>query len=539
MDLAAPPSLGSLFPSSFDEIPLPFRHTPDDTGKTLLIDGQVISWNGPVQPTRSAVCLRQADGTFSQIDLGPQALASAAEGRAAVAAASRAWKGGRGDWARASVTARIEAVRKFVRVSLPLREKVAKALMWEVGKPYADSLVEFDRTFKYIEETADALLELERRAAKNAVTGGFAARIRRSPLGVALCMGPYNYALNEVFTLVIPAVIMGNPVIIKTPRYGVLANALLAPALNESFPPGVVALLTGNGPEVVGPMMESGKIDVLAFIGSHKTASILLRQHPKPYRLRTVLGMGAKNPAVVLKDADLDTAAKEIVAGALTFNGQRCTALKHILVEEPVAAALTERLAALVARLPVAMPWVEGAVITPLPDGGHPGYLAGLVRDAVAKGSRVLNPGGGETAGTLFRPAVVSPVAKEALLFSVEQFGPVVPVTPIADPFDAVDIVDQSDFGQQAAIFGKDPKVIAPLVDHFANLVCRTNVNTQCRRGPDSFPFTGRKDSAAGTLSIDDALRVFSIRSLVATPQKEEAFLEELTGMSSFLSRPE
>jgi glyceraldehyde-3-phosphate dehydrogenase (NADP+) len=539
MDQVTPTDLGSLFPASENDIPEAFRHFPDDTGKTLLIDGQLISWNGPVQPTRSAVCWRQRDGAFSQIDLGPQALASAAEGLSAVEAASRAWKGGRGEWARASVKTRIDAVRNFVKAAAPLREKVAKALMWEVGKPYADSLVEFDRTFKYIEETADALDELERRAAKNAVTGGFSARIRRAPLGVALCMGPYNYALNEVFTLVIPAVIMGNPVIIKTPRYGVLANALLAPALNESFPRGVVALLTGNGPEVVGPMMESGKIDVLAFIGSHKTAGILLRQHPKPYRLRTVLGMGAKNPGVVLKDADLDVAAKEIVSGALTFNGQRCTALKHILVEEAVAEPLIERLASLVGKLSVAMPWTSGAVITPLPDAGHPGYLAGLVRDAVSKGSRVVNPGGGDVAATLFRPALVAPVAKDALLFSVEQFGPVVPVTPISSPFDAVDIVDQSDFGQQVAIFGKDPNVVGPLVDHFANLVCRTNLNTQCRRGPDSFPFTGRKDSAAGTLSIDDALRVFSIRSLVAASQKEEAFLEDLTQVSSFLSRPD
>ena len=173
--------------------------------------------------------------------------------------------------------------------------------------------------------------------------------------------------MNEVFTTVIPALVMGNPVVMKTPRYGVLANALLVPALQESFPKGAINMVTGQGPTVVGPMMESGLVDVLALIGSARTASVLLKQHPHPYRLRTLLGMGAKNPAIVLQDADLDAAAAEIVSGALNFNGQRCTALKHVLVERKVADALVERLADHVARLKLGMPWEDKVTITPLP----------------------------------------------------------------------------------------------------------------------------------------------------------------------------
>jgi glyceraldehyde-3-phosphate dehydrogenase (NADP+) len=81
-----------------------------------------------------------------------------------------------------------------------------------------------------------------------------------------------------------------------------------------------------------------------------------------------------------------------------------------------------------------------------------------------------------------------------------------------------VKYVVESPFGQQAALFGRDPKTLAPLIDLLANQVCRINLNSQCQRGPDVFPFTGRKDSAEGTLSISDALRVFSIRSMVASP---------------------
>ncbi len=530
-------TLADLFPRH-DALPAAWVRSPDETGLTLLLEGRLQRWSGPSQRILSAVCARGADGALGQIDLGPAAAASKVEGLVAVEDAVKAWAGGRGDWPRSSAETRIGCCLDFVKRARPLREQVARALMWEVGKPWADCLVEFDRTMSYVEDTAETLRGLERENGPAVVASGFAARIRRAPLGVALCLGPYNYAVNEVYTIVIPALIMGNPVIVKTPRYGVLANALLAQALAEAFPPGVVSLVTGSGPTVVGPMMESGKVDVLALIGSKRTAAILQRQHPQPYRLRQVLGMGAKNPAIVLADADLDAAAAEIVSGALTFNGQRCTALKHVLVQRRVADALVERLSERISKLKVGMPWEEGVTVTPLPDPEHPGWLDSLVKDAVHRGARVVNPGGGEYAATLYRPALVYPVAPQALLFHEEQFGPVVPVSVFDDPEQALEIVEGSHVGQQASVFGRDRETLARLVDHLANLVCRVNLNTQCRRGPDVYPFTGRKDSALGTLSVYDALRSFSIRSMVAVKQTDQALLDELGASSSFLRPP-
>jgi glyceraldehyde-3-phosphate dehydrogenase (NADP+) len=113
-----------------------------------------------------------------------------------------------------------------------------------------------------------------------------------------------------------------------------------------------------------------------------------------------------------------------------------------------------------------------------------------------------------------------------------------VPVSTFERPEEAVDVVDRSKVGQQAAIFGHDPSVIGPLVDHLANLVCRVNLNTQCRRGPDVFPFGGRKDSAIGTLSINDALRVFSVRSIVAAADRGASLLGWVEEASRFLARP-
>jgi glyceraldehyde-3-phosphate dehydrogenase (NADP+) len=528
-------SLLALFPAT-GGIDSAWRHVPDDSGLRLLVDGRIVTWEGPRASQPSVVVTRDADGGSHAVDLGPVALASAELGRAAVEAAALAWKGGRGEWPRASTTERIGAVEAFVRRARPLRDQVARALMWEVGKPYKDCLVEFDRTMAYVEDTIATLADLDRSSAAVVRDAGFAACVRRAPLGVCLCMGPYNYAVNEVYTLLIPALIMGNTVVTKTPRFGVLANAILAEALAASFPPGVVNLVTGDGATVVGPIMESGLVDVLAFIGSAKTARTLMRQHPHPNRLRTVLGLGAKNTALVLADADLDRAAAEIVSGALTFNGQRCTAIKLVLAERSVAEGLLEKVAARVAGVRVGMPWEDGVVVTPMPDPSHLDYLEEILHDAQERGARIVNEGGGRRAATLLAPAVVYPVTSAMELHRVEQFGPLLPIGVFDHEDEALAALEALPVGQQASIFGRDPRRIGHLVDHLANLVCRVNLNTQCRRGPDSFPFTGRKDSAFGTLSLSDALRVFSVRSLVATPDSGAELLGELRGKSRFLT---
>jgi glyceraldehyde-3-phosphate dehydrogenase (NADP+) len=144
------------------------------------------------------------------------------------------------------------------------------------------------------------------------------------------------------------------------------------------------------------------------------------------------------------------------------------------------------------------------------------------VDDAIQHGAQVLNPHGGEINGSFFFPAVVSPVSEKMRLFYEEQFGPIIPIVPFEEDEEAMHYVVNSPFGQQLSIFGKDSQRVARLIDACANQVGRININTQCQRGPDSFPFSGRKDSAEGTLSVSDALRVFSIRTLVATKTTAE-----------------
>jgi len=305
-------------------------------------------------------------------------------------------------------------------------------------------------------------------------------------------------------------------VIFKPPKLGVLLHRPLLEAFRDSFPKGVVNTVYGDGQAVVGPLMTSGRVDVLAFIGSSRVADILKHQHPKPHRLRSVLGLEAKNAAIILKDADLDATVKECVLGSLSYNGQRCTALKMLFVHKEIADAFMAKFCDAVSRLKAGMPWEPGVQITPLPEPGKTKYLTELIDDARGKGARVVNDHGGEVQQTIMFPAVVYPAGPGMRLYAEEQFGPVVPVATFTDIEEPMRYVTQSDYGQQVSLFGSDPDLLADLIDPMVNQVCRVNVNSQCQRGPDTFPFTGRKDSAEGTLSVSDALRVFSIRTLVA-----------------------
>jgi glyceraldehyde-3-phosphate dehydrogenase (NADP+) len=267
--------------------------------------------------------------------------------------------------------------------------------------------------------------------------------------------------------------------------------------------------------------MKSGKVDMFAFIGTHRGASALKQMHPKPHRLKAVLGLDANNPAIVLPDANLELAVNECVTGALSFNGQRCTALKLLFVHDSLADQFVSKLSAAVNELAAGMPWEQDVSLTPLPEPGKIGFLRELVDDAIAKGASVVNPGGGEVNGTYFHPAVLYPVTADMRIYHEEQFGPVIPVAAFADEQEVVEHVRDSSYGQQLSIFGSDSDTVGKLIDLLANQVGRINLNAQCQRGPDTLPFNGRKDSAEGTLSVSDALRGVSIRTTVATKSSD------------------
>ena len=488
--------------------------------RTYLSDGELVSWDGPTHEVFSPICMHTPEGV-QRIKIGSYPVCTEKEAMVALDAACKAYNDGRGEWPTMSVAQRINCVEQFVVKMLAQKEIVVKLIMWEIGKTYADSEKEFDRTVEYIYATIEALKDIDRDSSRFTIEQGIVAQIRRSPLGVVLCMGPFNYPLNETFTTLIPAIIMGNTLLFKAPKHGTLLHYPMLEAFKSCFPKGVVNTIYGRGNVIIPPLMESGKIDVLTLIGSSKVADKLKKMHPKVNRLRAILGLDAKNAAIVTESSDLELAVKECMLGSLSFNGQRCTALKIIYVHESIAAEFNKRFAAKVDALAFGNPWEKGVFLTPLPEKDKPAYIQELIDDAIANGASIINEKGGKHTDNYIFPAVLYPVNSKMRVYHEEQFGPVVPIISFKDIQEPLEDMAESNYGQQVSLFGKDIKTLAPLIDALVNLVCRVNLNSSCQRGPDVFPFTGRKDSAVGTLSIHDALRSFSIRTFVASKDND------------------
>ncbi|MBI2277059.1 MAG: NADP-dependent glyceraldehyde-3-phosphate dehydrogenase [Dechloromonas sp.] len=512
--------LAGLFPRE-DEIPDDNRILSPLHQRAYLINGEMRIWEGETCPVLSPMHVRSADGELSPVELGSFPMTGTAEADAAIGAAVAAYDHGRGRWPTMAVAERIACVQNFTNQIVARRREIVNLLMWEIGKSLADSEKEFDRTIDYIRATIDELKSLDNSNSRFQIVDGTIGQIRRSPVGIVLCMGPYNYPMNETFTTLIPALIMGNVVLFKPPRFGVLLYYPMLEAFRSAFPSGAINIVYGRGHVVVPHIMASGKVNVLALIGSSKVADQLKKSHPKTNRLRAILGLEAKNAAIILPDADIELAVKECITGSLSFNGQRCTAIKMIMVHQSIADQFLRRFSEEVAKLPIGMPWQKGVMLTPLPEMQKVAYMHECIADATAQGAKVINPGGGTSVETMFYPAVLFPVKDGMKLYREEQFGPVVPVATFENIETALDYVISSDHGQQVSVFGRDPDQIAQLVDPLVNQVCRVNINCQCQRGPDVFPFAGRKDSAEGTLSVHDALRAFSIRTMVAAKQTD------------------
>lgn len=511
--------LNSIFVEEH-EIPEAFRLQQELHQRAYLSNGAMHPWDGEVHTVVSPVCIKTPEGLQRKV-IGTYPLCSEKEAMEALDAAVAAYDNGRGEWPTMSVADRITHVEKFTGRIIEKKQEVVKLLMWEIGKSYADSVKEFDRTVEYIHATIDALKDLDRQSSRFTIEQGIVAQVRRSPLGVVLCMGPFNYPLNETFTTLIPALIMGNTLLFKPPKHGTLLHYPLLEAFRDSFPKGVVNTIYGRGNVIIPGLMKSGKINVLTLIGSSKVANELKKLHPKVNRLRAILGLDAKNAAIITAHADLELAVQETVLGSLSFNGQRCTALKIIFIHRSLADEFLKLLSVAVAKLKFGMPWVEGVSLTPLPEPHKPAYLKECIEDAITHGASVINAHGGTTNESFVYPAIVYPVNKDMKLYTEELFGPVIPVVPFDDLEETIEYLIESTHGQQVSIFSNDHVEVAALIDPLINQVSRVNINCQCQRGPDAFPFTGRKDSAEGTLSVVDALRSFSIRSLVATKLNE------------------
>jgi glyceraldehyde-3-phosphate dehydrogenase (NADP+) len=247
----------------------------------------------------------------------------------------------------------------------------------------------------------------------------------------------------------------------------------------------------------------------------------------------------------------LSDALDQSIIGSLSYNGQRCTALKLFFIPQAHGEAFANLLAKRVEAMPVGLPWQTWndnngsySSITPLPNQKRIAVMKRLIDDAVSKGAKIINENGGRVIGgpdsTLMVPAVLYPVTKDMQVYYEEQFGPVIPVTTYDSMDTVLDYGQNGIYGQQVSIFTSqaDAKTAATLVDRFSSVFGKININSQCGRSPDTLPFSGRRSSAMGVMSVKDSLREFSIPTVVAYPGNNDAnagVVQEMETFSKFL----
>ena len=255
-------------------------------------------------------------------------------------------------------------------------------------------------------------------------------------------------------------------------------------------------------------MIEHKNVDFINFTGSTKTGKRIGElAGMKPI----LLELGGKDGAIVAADADLEKAAKDIVSGAFSYSGQRCTAIKRVLVVEEVADKLASLIKENVSKLTVGNPF-DNADITPLIDLKAADFIEGLMEDALAKGAIPLNPVKMEE--NLLWPVVFDNVTLDMQIAWEEPFGPVLPIIRVKSLDEAVKICNESEYGLQSSVFTKDYQKAFDIASRLE--VGTVHINNKTQRGPDNFPFLGIKGSGVGVQGIKYSIESMTkIKSIV------------------------
>lgn len=444
----------------------------------------------------------------------------------------KAYNNGNWLWPSMSPEQRIECMNNFVLKVLTVKENIVDLLMLEIWKNKKVATAEFDRTIEYIRKTVDDYKDMieEWRKMQNIDWTNYITNW--TPTWPALCMGPYNYPFNETFTTLIPALLVWNPIIYKPAKFWVLFNYYLLDCFKESFPAWVVNVIFGEWQKIIPPIMTSWEIVNFAFIWSDKVADNIISMHPKKHILNPVLWLWAKNVWIIMKWCDIKETVKQCVAWSLSFNWQRCTALKLLYIHDDIYEEFMQEFLDQFSRLKFWNPFDPSSDLTPIPDPKHLDFLISLRDDALAAWAEIINECGWMVYWSYMHPAILTWVKKWMKIYDTEQFWPIVSFVRYSEMSEIKAYMNESRYWQQSSIFfgeSSDLDEAKDMIKFLWNQVCRVNLNTQCQRSPDYLLFSWRKDSALRILSIRDALKVFAMPSLVTC--SDNKLLSNLNGI--------
>lgn len=388
---------------------------------------------------------------------------------------------------------------------------LAELLHKETGKSLIDAKNEIDRSVTYIVETIHAFDNLMKNPEEYdhenelLVPKNINATFLREPHGVVLTISPFNYPVNLMLTKIVPAILMGNCVVHKSATQGSLCGWYLAKLFNELafensvITPGVFNYITGTG-KIIGESIkqQSNKVSAMSFTGSTDIGLQLSEDFP---HIPKQLEMGGLNVAIVLKDADISGSVQEILKGAFSFSGQRCTAVKKILIEKPIYKEVIKEIES---ALPKFQEDIAPLISKFAVEETKSFYLDALDKKAVL----ISQPIEWKDNSLIVSPIVFKDIKPNMKLFNKELFGPILGLMEFEKLEDAINIINDSDYGLQASIFSENIELSSEIALELD--VGRVNINLCPTRSPDILPFSGTKKSGLEVQGIKNSLYFFS-----------------------------
>ena len=403
------------------------------------------------------------------------------------------------DWSLMSIYDRAHYLHAWADELLKMKEELATIMMKEVGKAYQDAIKEVERTADLIHYTVEEAIHLSGESLNGEhFPGGSRSKlavIERVPLGVVLAISPFNYPVNLAAAKLAPALITGNTVIFKPATQGSISGTKMIEALAKTnLPAGVLNLVTGKGSVIGDYLIEHDDIALVTFTGGTSTGERIAQ---KAKMSPLVMELGGKDPAIICEDANLELAAKQIVSGAYSYSGQRCTAIKRVLVHRSVADELVSLIQSEVEKLSVGSP-EDNATIVPLIDEQSADFVQGLIDDALEKGATLVL--GNKREENLIYPTLLDHVTKEMRIAWEEPFGPVLPIIRVNSQAEAIEIANASEYGLQASVFTQNLDKALTIARKLETGSIQINGRTE--RGPDHLPFIGIKKSGLGIQGV-------------------------------------
>ena len=436
--------------------------------------------------------------TFAVVDpatgeeLARVADADVADGRAALTAAVDAAVG----WARTPARVRSELLRAAFDALIARRERFARLITLEMGKPLAEARGEVDYAADFLRWFAEEAVRVAGRYEPSPDGRGDIV-VSHRPVGPCLLITPWNFPLAMATRKIAPALAAGCTVVLKPAEQTPLTSMLFAELLDElGLPAGVVNVVTTtDAPAVCGDLIDDPRLRKLSFTGSTAVGRRLLAQAADGV-LRTSMELGGNAPFLVFEDADLDAAVEGAMQAKFRNIGQACTAANRFLVHRSVAGRFAEAVGARVAALTVGHGLDEGVAIGPLIDEPARRGVDALVADAVQRGATVLAGGAPEPGpGAFYRPTVLGDVPADSRLLREEIFGPVLAIVAFDTEDEAIALANDTEYGLVSYAYTRDLARGHRLIERLETGM--TGLNTGIVSNAAA-PFGGVKQSGLG-----------------------------------------